>query len=94
MRAITCVDHWNIEVARDVIGSAGCRVAHDKAIGFHGVQVEGCVEQSFALFQAGSLGLQIHGVRAKPRSRGTEADASTRGSFKKRERDRLAAQRG
>src|SRR2546423_11604973 len=52
------------------------------------------VEQRLAFFQAGSLRLQVHGVRAKPSGRCTEADARARGILKKRQRHRFSAQRG
>ena len=69
-------------------------MAHDQAIGLHGVQVERGVEKRFAFFQAARFGLQIHGVRAKTRSGGPEAEARPRGILEKRESNGFAAQRG
>src|SRR5208282_448710 len=47
-----------------------------------------------ALFQAGSLGLQVHRVRAKPRSRRAETQPRACGILEESEHHGLAAQRG
>src|ERR1700751_3012593 len=67
-------------------------VAHHQAVRLHGVEVGDGVQQRLALFQAAGFGLQIHGVRAKPRSSCAKADARARGILEKRERYGLAAQ--
>src|SRR5579859_2921733 len=92
--AVARIDHGNVEMTRDVIGGARSGVAHDQAVGLHGVQVEGSVEQGLAFFKAGSFGLQVHGVGAEARSGGGEADAGTGGIFKKRQRHGFTAQCG
>jgi len=69
-------------------------VAHDQTVRFHGVQVESSVQQGFALFQAGSFGLQIHGVGAETRSGSVETDARAGGIFEKGQSHGFAAQGG
>ncbi|OLB32187.1 MAG: hypothetical protein AUH13_04975 [Acidobacteria bacterium 13_2_20CM_58_27] len=93
MGAVARVDHRNIQVPRHVIGRPGRRVPHHQAIRLHGVQVERGVQQGFALLDTRRLGLEIHGVRAQPRRRGSKADARARRVFEKRQRHGLAAQR-
>ena len=94
MSAVAGIDHGNIEMTRDKVCSARSGVAHNQAIGLHGVEVERGVEKRFAFFQAARFGLQIHGVRAKTRSSGAEAEARARGILEKRERNGFAAERG
>jgi len=94
VRAIAGVDNGNIEVAGDKIGCSRGSVPHHQAIRLHRVQRVNGIEQRFAFFDAGGLGLQIHGVRAEPRSRGAETDAGARGIFEESEGHRLAAESG
>ncbi len=94
MRAVARIDHRNVQTPSDIIGRAGCRVAHHQAVRLHGIQVEGGVEKRFAFLQAGGLSLKIHGVRSEPGRCGIKTDPRARRSFKKRQRNCLSAQRG
>src|SRR6266849_3567977 len=91
VRAVPCVDHGNVQMSCNVIRRARSCVAHHQAIWLHRIQIKCGVEQRLTLFQAGGLGLKIHGICAEPRSRRTETDAGTRGSFEKRQRYRFSA---
>src|SRR5580692_12231467 len=82
--AVARVDDGNIEMARDKVRSAGSCVAHDQAIRLHGIERVDGIEKGLALFHAGRFRLEVHGVRAKTRSGGAEADACAGGVFKER----------
>ena len=73
VRSIAGVDHRNVQMPRDKIRRAGRTMSHHQTIRLHRIQVENGVEQRLAFFQAGRFGLQIHRVRAKPRSRRSES---------------------
>src|SRR5215813_1645033 len=90
--SVTCIHNRNIQVPRNVVWRAGSRVAHDKAIRLHRIQIESCVEKRLAFFQAGSFGLQIHRVCAQARSCRAKTDAGTRRIFKKCESNGFSAQ--
>ena len=94
MRAISGIDHGNFQMAGDKIRRSGGGVSHDETIRFHGVQIVCRVEKRFALFEAGSFGLQVHGVGAKARGGGAETQTSARGIFKKGKSYGFAAESG
>ena len=94
VRAVAGVDDGDVEMAGDEIGGAGGRVAHDEAIGLHGVERLDGVEERFTFFQAGGFGLEVHGVGAEARGGSAEADACARGVFEERESDGFAAKGG
>ena len=91
MRAVAGVNHGNIQVPRDEVGSAGGCMTHDQAIRLHGVECLHGVEERLPFFHAGGFRLQVHGVRAEARSSGAEADASSSGVLEKGQSDRFAA---
>ena len=51
--AVAGVDDRNVEMASDKIGCARRSVAHDQAIGLHGVERLHSVEERFTFFYAG-----------------------------------------
>jgi len=92
--AVAGVDYGNFQMASHEIGRAGRGVAHHEAVGSHGVEVVGGVEERLAFFQAGGFGLKIHRVRAQARCGGGEAKACACGIFKEGESNCFAAQSG
>ena len=90
MGTVSSIDDGNLEMAGDEIGGAGGGVAHDQAIGLHGVERVHGVEKGFAFFYAGGFRLEIHGVGTEPRGGGAEADARAGGIFEKSESDGFA----
>src|SRR6266849_1873877 len=66
---------------------------HHKTVRLHGIQIVRGVQQRLAFLQAGRLGLQIHRVRAQPRSRRPKAQPRARRIFEKRQHHRLSTQR-
>ena len=92
MSAVAGVDDGNIEMAGDKVGGTGSRVAHDQAVGLHGVQGVHGIEKRLAFFQAGGLRLEVHGVRAETGGGGGEADARARGVFEESQSDGFAAE--
>jgi len=69
-------------------------VAHHEAVGLHGVEIVGGVQQGFALFQAGSFRLEIHGVGPETRGGRAEAKTSAGGIFEEGQHYRFSAQGG
>ncbi len=94
VRAVAGVDDGNIEMASNEVGSAGGSVAHDEAIGLHGVKRLHSVEKRFAFFQAGGFCLEVHRVGAESGGGRAEADARASGIFEKGESDGFAAEGG
>ncbi len=94
VRAIARIHHGNLQMSRNEIRGTGGRMAHHKAIGLHGVQIVRGVQQCLTLFQARGFGLQIHGVRAQPRSSGAKTKARARGILEKGQHHGFAAQGG
>ena len=93
VRAVARIDHRNFQVARDEIGRAGRGVAHHETIRLHRVQVVRRCRAAFRPFSGWSFRLQIHGIRAQPRSRRAETEARARGILEKCESHGFAAQR-
>src|SRR5271154_4035011 len=94
VRAIAGVDHGNIKMTSDEVGGPRGSVTHNETIGLHGVKRLHCIEKRLAFFQAGSFGLQIHGVRAETGGRRAETDARARGIFEESERYCFATKSG
>ena len=94
MRAIAGVDDRDVEMAGDESRRARGGVAHDQAVGLHSVQILDRVEEGFAFFQAGSFGLEIHGVGTEAGRGGGEADARAGRVFEKGEGHRFATEGG
>src|SRR3981081_2456470 len=92
--SIASVHNGNVEMARYKVRRTGSGVAHDQAIGLHGVEVEGRVEKRFPFFQAAGFRLQVHGRGAKARSGGPKHQASARGIFEESESNSLSAKDG
>ncbi len=90
---VTRVDDGDIEVAGHECGGARRAVPHRDAVRLHGIERAHRVQQGFALLQARSFRLQVHGIRAQARSGRCKTDARTGGRLEKRQRYRLAAQR-
>ena len=91
VRAVTCVNHGDVQVARDKVGGAGRGVTHNQAIRLHGVECLHGVEEGFAFFHARRFRLQVHRVRAETGGGGAEADACAGGVFKEGQSHRFAA---
>ncbi len=92
--AVAGVDDGNVEMARHKIRGAGSSVAHDQAIGLHGVERVDGVEEGLTLFQARRFGLQVHRVCAQARGSSAKADACTGGVFKESESNGFASESG
>src|SRR6266850_371821 len=93
VRAVACIDHWDVQMLCYEIRSARGRMPHHQAIRLHRVKRVNGIEQRFAFLKAGRFRLQIHGVRTQSRSRGAKADTRARGVFEERQRHGLTAQR-
>src|SRR5215813_14120538 len=91
--SVTCIHNRNIQVPRNVVWRAGSRVAYDKAIRPHRIQIECCVKKRLALFQARRFCLKIQRICAKTRSGRAKTDASARRIFKKCESNCFSAKR-
>src|SRR6267142_1311025 len=93
VRAVACIDHWDVQMLCYEIRSARGRMPHHQAIRLHRVKRVNGIEQRLAFLQAGRFRLQIHGVRAQSRSCGAKADTGARGVFEERQRHGLTPQR-
>src|ERR1700676_402698 len=91
VRSVAGVDHRNIQMPGDKVGSAGSGVAQDQTIRLHGIQRVHGVQQRLAFFQAGRFRLQVHGVRAKSRGGRAKAEARARGVLEKSQGNGLSA---
>src|ERR1700722_19744250 len=94
VRAVPRIHYRNAEALGYEFRGARRAVANHDSIGAQGFQSPYGVEQRFAFFQAGGLGLQIHGVRTEASRGGGKTNAGARGVLEKRQGHSLAAQSG
>src|SRR6266571_3664404 len=92
--AVPRVDDRDIQVAGHEFRRARRAMPHHQTVGLHRAQRVYRVQKRLALFQAGSLRLKVHRVRAEPCGGGAKTDPRARRVLEKRQRHRLPAQRG